>query len=329
MKKLAFSLGLFGSLLISYSLQAQVNEDYKKNVAIADSLYDVKNYSESVIHYTKAFESIEGKAYPADRYNAACTFSLAGDVEKAYYHLFRLANDSKYDNYNHMIVDGDLKNLYDDQRWEELKELVLANKKENEKDLDQELVAVLDEVYISDQGSRMGIRDSIAKYGNGSEEIKAVWNNMRKVDSINTIIVSKIIDERGWLGPKVIGKKGSLTLFLVIQHAPIEVQEKYIPLLREAVEKKEANASNLALMEDRVALRQGKNQIYGSQIGSMPGEDQSYVLPLMDPDNVDARRASVGLGSLSEYTRRFGITWDLEAYKKMLPELEAKYKKNK
>ena len=117
------------------------------------------------------------------------------------------------------------------------------------------------------------------------------------------------------------------TLFLVIQHSDLKVQEKYLPMMREAVAKKKASSSSLALLEDRVALRQGKRQIYGSQIGRKPNGGDYYVSPLEDPDNVDKRRVAVGLGSLESYISRWNIKWDVEAYKTMLPEIEALEKK--
>lgn len=40
--------------------------------------------------------------------------------------------------------------------------------------------------------------------------------------------------------------------------------------MREAVEKNNARASSLALLEDRVAMRKGGKQIYGSQIKRNP-----------------------------------------------------------
>jgi len=135
--------------------------------------------------------------------------------------------------------------------------------------------------------------------------------------------VTKIIDEHGWLGADIIGKQGNGALFLVIQHADLETQLKYLPIMREAVKKGNARGSSLALLEDRTALRQGKNQTYGSQIGTNSETGKHYVLPLEDPDNVDKRRAEVGLGPIAEYTRRFEFEWDVEAYKKLLPKLEA------
>lgn len=59
---------------------------------------------------------------------------------------------------------------------------------------------------------------------------------------------------------EVVGNKGSTTLFLVIQHADLGTQVKYLPMVREAVKQHKAQASNLALLEDRVALGQGKNK---------------------------------------------------------------------
>ncbi len=160
-----------------------------------------------------------------------------------------------------------------------------------------------------------------------SDEVKAHWKIIHKKDSINLIQVKQILDKRGWLGADIIGDKGNSTLFLVIQHSDIETQEKYLPMMKAAVLKGNARASSLALLEDRVALRKGGKQIYGSQIGRNKETGKHFVLPLIDPDNVDKRRAEVGLGKIADYISMWGIKWDVEEYKKQLSEIEAK--KNK
>ena len=96
--------------------------------------------------------------------------------------------------------------------------------------------------------------------------------------------------------------------------------------MREAVKNGKAQGSSLALLEDRVAIGQGKRQIYGSQIGRDIQTLEYYVLPLEDPDNVDKRRAEVGLGPLADYVRNWNMTWDPEQYKKDLPAIEEKEK---
>ena len=150
------------------------------------------------------------------------------------------------------------------------------------------------------------------------------WQLINKKDSLNLIEVKAILDKYGWVGPDVVGGQGSVTLFLVIQHADQATQEKYLPMMREAVKNGKAQSGSLALLEDRVALRQGKRQIYGSQIGRDPETQVYYVSPLEDPENVDKRRADVGLPPLAEYVKNWQMKWDPEQYKKDLLKLEAK-----
>ena len=92
--------------------------------------------------------------------------------------------------------------------------------------------------------------------------------------------------------------------------------------MREAVKLGNARASSLALLEDRVALRQGERQIYGSQIGRDPETNEYYVSPLIEPEKVNERRAEVGLGPIEEYIQNWGMTWDLEKHKAQTEKLE-------
>jgi len=303
--------------------------EYKLFVSKADSFYQVKDYKNSAQEYQNAFDSNDGKAFPNDRYNAACSFALSGNVEKAFYHLFYSAVNPniKYSNYHHITNDPDLNSLHHNVLWERLLNEVRLNKEELEKDLDKPLASILEAIYQDDQTYRQQVGEVEKKYGRESDEMKAHWKLISEKDSVNLIKVKKILDERGWLGPKIIGNEGNSTLFLVIQHADLETQEKYLPMMREAVSKENAKASSLALLEDRVALRKGQKQIYGSQIGRDQETGEYYVLPLIDPDNVDQRRAKVGLGTIQDYISNWGMTWDVEAYKRKLPEIEAKQKK--
>jgi len=295
---------------------AQVPDEYTTLVKQADSLYKAKNYSESAIKYNQAFETNERKAFPNDRYNAACSWALANGSDSAFFHLYRLAESKvKYQNYKHISTDADLKSLHTDSRWEKLLAIVKQNKEEAEKDFDKPLVELLDSIHDTEQKYRQQIDEIEKKFGRESDEMKAHWNIICGVDSVNLIIISKILDERGWLGSKVIGGSGNMTLFLVIQHSDSATQVKYLPMMRDAVKNANATGSQLALLEDRVALRQGKKQIYGSQIGFDKETDKYIVQDLEDPDNVDKRRAEVGLSPLADYVKNWGIVWDVEQYK--------------
>jgi hypothetical protein len=152
------------------------------------------------------------------------------------------------------------------------------------------------------------------------------WKIIQEKDSINLIKIEEILNERGWLGTNIIGEQGNGTLFLVIQHSNLETQLKYLPMMREAAKLGNARSSSLALLEDRVALRQGKRQIYGSQIHSNK-EGEKFVAPLIDPENVDKRRAEVGLDPLANYIQIWDLTWNVEKHKERTAKIEAEKKK--
>lgn len=309
-------LGIYGIGL------SQPPAEYGTLVQEAEQFYHEKSFLESGKKYAAAFKTFGNKGYINDRYNAACSWALAGVPDSAFVNLLKISKGGYYTNLNHLTVDPDLKSLYGDPRWEEVVGYVKVAKEKAEANLDKPLVAKLDTIYREDQGLRMQIDSIMKAYGNGSPEMQAHWQKIIVADSINQIKVTEILDERGWLGADIIGGQGNLTLFLVIQHADLETQLKYLPMMREAVQKGAANAANLALLEDRTNLRQGKHQIYGSQISQFRDREGYYIMPLLDPDNVDQRRAAVGLPPLQNYVSGWGITWDVEAYKKQLPELE-------
>ena len=317
---------IFGLLIFTHSL-AQNQGKYANLINEAWRLYEAKEYLKSAQKYSEAFVAFGGKGMVNDRYNAACSWALVNQPDSSFIQLFKIAENGNYSNLGHITTDPDLNSLHEDERWPKVIEIINSNKEKAEANLDKPLVAMLDTIYQDDQKYRQQVKGIEEKYGWESEEMKALWKIINEKDSINSVKIQQILDDRGWLGPDIIGNQGNSTLFVVIQHADLEIQEKYLPMMREAVKKGNARASSLALLEDRVALRNGKKQIYGSQIRQDDETGEAYVLPLIDPDNVDKRRAAVGLGSIQDYVSNFGITWNVEEYKKKLPEYEAKQKK--
>ena len=288
----------------------------------ADSFYNAKEYKNSALTYSGAFQILGGKGTMRDRYNAACSWALAGYPDSAFFNLERISTMLNYSNYSHISIDPDLKSLYSDKRWKPLLELVKANKDKTETFSNKELAHELDTIYEDDQKYRMQLEEVEQKYGWQSNETRDLWNVINAKDAENLIKIETILDKYGWLGNEEIGTQGNMTLFLVIQHADLSTQEKYLPMMRETVRNGRAKGYNLALLEDRVALGEGKKQIYGSQVRQNPQTHSYYVCPLEDPDNVDQRRAKVGLSPLSQYITHWNMKWDVEQYKKELPELE-------
>jgi hypothetical protein len=304
------------------------NDMYSRLIKRADSLYDVQDYKNSAHTYSEAFKSTGWKGNTNDRYNAACSWALANVPDSAFFNLERITSMFNYSSYAHIIADTDLATLHADKRWRPLVERVKQNKEKAESNLNKSLVAKLDSIYSDDQTYRLQEQELEKKFGWDSQEVKDIWKKIRLKDSVNLIKIVAVLNEYGWLGTDVVGNNGNSTLFLVIQHADLKTQEKYLPMMREAVKNGKAFGSSLALLEDRIEIRNGRKQIYGSQISMDPDTKKHYVSALIDPDNVDRRRLEVNLPPLAEYVKHWDIIWDAEQYKKDLSILEAKLKKH-
>ncbi len=126
---------------------------------------------------------------------------------------------------------------------------------------------------------------------------------MAEVHNQNAEKLDGIVREFGWPGISLVGDEGAEAAWLVLQHAigNPELQRKCLPLLKAAAETGEAPAFQFACLEDRICVYEGRPQRYGTQFDW----DESGVLsphPLLNPEQVDSYRQSVGLGPLSEKT---------------------------
>jgi hypothetical protein len=149
-------------------------------------------------------------------------------------------------------------------------------------ELRDELVLMLEE----DQAERMGESATI--------------NDRARADRLE-----EIVDEYGWPTFSMVGEDGATAAWAIAQHADhdVELQERMLDLMKVAAADGEADPSQTAFLEDRVALNLGRPQIYGSQIGCVDGE--AVPGPIEDEQNVDARRAEVGLDPLDDYLAQF------------------------
>jgi hypothetical protein len=134
---------------------------------------------------------------------------------------------------------------------------------------------------------------------------------MQFIDSTNLVRVEAILAQYGWLGRSAIGAEANSTLFFLIQHADLETQLKYFPILQRSVEMGESKMSHMALMQDRILMRQGKKQIYGSQVVINKTTGAQEFHPIEDEKNVNVRRAKMGMQTLEEYAKFFGLEYIL------------------
>ena len=130
------------------------------------------------------------------------------------------------------------------------------------------------------------------------------WEQTVPVDRDNTAWLKKMVAEKGWPTRSMVGEDGSKAAFLIAQHATLDpgFQEQVLAQVQAALEQKEADPADFALLKDRVLLHQGKPQLYGTQFKTDP-DGTMFLDTTQDLDGLDARRRAMGLPPIADYKK--------------------------
>lgn len=153
----------------------------------------------------------------------------------------------------------------------------------------KKLKTILNQIYKKDQNHRI-------------EE-----NPNQNIDDENLEMVINIINKCGMPIRKDVGLKGMSTIWLVLQHSDNVHRKKYFPYLEKASRIGDIKKSQLAMMQDRILMMEGKPQIYGTQVIKKPNSKNWILYSLDNPNIVNKKRDSVGLEPIEDYLKNFGI----------------------
>lgn len=268
----------------------------------ADSLREIGQLRDAIKQY-----SIQYTSNPDNKentYNYACALALSEQIDLAFHYLnISLEGDTTARPLN----DPDFYFLLEDPRWKEL-EKEMINRIE-------ELFPPYKHPELVKELWRMKVKDQAFYYHEDLAENElyrsAIWELKRQINAKNLSRLEEIIEEYGWPKQSEVGEMAAGTVFLIIQHADLKTQKKYLPIMTEAANNNEAQWSSLAMLIDRINMREGNPQIYGSQIkGSQDGSLEVYEIE--NPEYVNQRRAEVGLGPIEEYVKIWNIEWTVE-----------------
>jgi hypothetical protein len=160
-----------------------------------------------------------------------------------------------------------------------------------------------------ERGTDDSLRARLLALGRADQALRADADSMRSAsyvrrmeegDSANADALMEIVARHGWPTRSRVGREAASAAFLVAQHNPRIRGEALARML--ALPPGEVDAQDLALLQDRVLVSEGKPQRFGSQFSSAPGSpDVLELYPIEDIEHVDARRAEVGLFPLGTY----------------------------
>ena len=171
----------------------------------------------------------------------------------------------------------------------------------SKKDLQKEI----NERAAADQKARQ----QWVKYPSSKKWAAAV----KEQDVQNTDFVAQTLEKHGWPTHDMVGNEASNNFWLLVQHADhnIELQEKALEYLKEAVANGQASKANLAYLTDRVLKSKGRKQLYGTQF--LIRNKKPVLYKTKYKRTLDKRRKRMNLETVAESKQRLR-----EMYKNIL-----------
>lgn len=140
------------------------------------------------------------------------------------------------------------------------------------------------------------IQDAVGENSKGGDVLKRVGEARES----NGARLCQILKESGWPTASRVGKDGAAAaVYLLKNSEPFGLQVALMPVAAAALKKGEMSAEDFASLIDRVRVRAGLRQLFGTQVSVSGGFLVLYPVEAQ----VEARRRRYGLPPLPEYLR--------------------------
>ena len=142
-----------------------------------------------------------------------------------------------------------------------------------------------------------------------SKKDNKLYKQYRKSAQDSTELLSSAFSKHGWPGPEIVGSSCVEPLFYLSASAvyDAEFQHEVVGLIEEALPAGGFFARWYAQVLDRNLVLSNKPCVYGNAFGSYYNEDGECELlasDVVDPVNLDKRRAIIGLSSMESEKQR-------------------------
>ena len=145
-----------------------------------------------------------------------------------------------------------------------------------------------------------------------------LMKRLREARENNSARLCQILKESGWPSLSQVEKDGVAAAFYLLKNSEsFELQRELLPVIVAAVKRGEIEKSAFAGFVDRLRLRAGLKQMFGTQASVVNG----FLLlqPIEDEAHVDARRNQYGLPPLAEYLKALQGIYGLPLIKSPSP----------
>lgn len=129
-------------------------------------------------------------------------------------------------------------------------------------------------------------------------------------DSLRSEWLEALVGERGWPTPALVGAEGVRAAWTLLQHSPdTAFQARMLPEVERAAARGELPRADVAMLTDRVLVKSGRRQRYGTSFSVKDG--RLVADPIEDVAGLAARRAELGMPEMSAYAKLLGELYGL------------------
>lgn len=251
-------------------------DDYWRMVFHADSLYEQHLYPEAKQYYRLAFTS-DKYILPSHLSGVSRKMAAIGDEKEAtslLLHRMKMEND--FYEASACCTNTALRDSFAlrEQRW----------------NYDLNLKEQLEQMLESDQHDRILWNQAAAAHPSDKVRTEKLARMAMATDSLNLEAAYDVLQAHGFPGKESVGNIASMAVWLVFQHADLDHQKRFLPQMEEAVAKGCIEPTYLAMLKDRIDVREGRPQKYGTQIAA-----DGKLAPVLDAGRLNEWRSEVGL----------------------------------
>ncbi|MBC7987536.1 MAG: hypothetical protein H7X93_12855, partial [Sphingomonadaceae bacterium] len=120
---------------------------------------------------------------------------------------------------------------------------------------------------------------------------------MQEVHEANADLLAGIVAKHGWPDAARFGAEAATAAWMIAQHAI--ARPDFMRACLAAMKAGGAAGWQIAMIEDRIAVFEGRPQTWGTQF-DLDDAGELVAQPIADPDTLDARRAAIGLEPLDK-----------------------------
>ena len=177
-----------------------------------------------------------------------------------------------------------------------------------EKSTDPKIAAVQEKFsrhWVEDQAARRVYLATRTEDKTGAEywARRLAGAKTNEADASSTQYMTALLHKYDWIDIHRFGPRVSMAAWLMVQHADnnVELQKLALGRMEPYLENGGVDKGNYAFLWDRVAVNTGQKQRYGTQpTWECTPEGNLTLQPLEDPDDVNNRRAAMGMDTVEE-----------------------------